>query len=362
LTAVQFLPILLLGPVGGLLADRFPKRRLLYITQTVAMLLSLTLAILVLTHSVHVWMVFVLAALLGLVQVTDNPTRQTFVQEMVGRDQLTNAITLNSVLVNMARIVGPAIAGILIAGIGIGYCFLLNSVSYLAVLLCLKLMRASELHTAATIARARGQLREGFRYVRHNPAVRSILIMMAIIGTLAYEFPVVLPIFASDSFHSGAGGYSLLMSAMGLGAVIGGVITANRRNVDFRVIALAALAFGVAMLLTAASPHIIVAAILMIFVGIGSISFSSVANSTLQLQTAPEMRGRVLSLWTMAFLGSTPIGGPVIGYISEHSSPRVGLAIGGFAAISAGLYALTLIRKAAARRAQEAPVPVEAEG
>jgi len=178
---------------------------------------------------------------------------------------------------------------------------------------------------------------------------------------LAYEFPVVLPIFASHTFHGGASSYSLLMAAMGLGAVIGGVITANRRNVDFRGIALAALGFGTAMLLTAGSPNIVVAAILMVLVGIGSISFSSVANSTLQLQAAPEMRGRVLSLWTMAFLGSTPIGGPIIGYVSEHSSPRVGLAIGGLAAIAAGLYALTLIHRGIKRRAEQVAPSVEVD-
>jgi MFS family permease len=360
LTAVQFTPILLLGPFGGLLTDRFPKRRILYVTQTVAMTLSLLLAILVLTNTVQVWMVFVLAVCLGLVQVVDNPTRQTFILEMVGRDQLTNAVTLNSIQVNMARIVGPAIAGGLIAGIGIGYCFLVNAVSYVAVLACLVLMRAAELQAAPAIKRAKGQLREGFRYVRRTPGVRTILIMMAVIGTLTYEFPVVLPILASKSFHADAGGYSFLMAAMGIGAVVGGIITANRKNATPRAIALAAFGFGVAMLLTAASPHLLIAGLCMVLVGIGSISFSSVANSTLQLQTAPEMRGRVMSLWTMAFLGSTPIGGPLIGYISEHSSPRVGLVVGGSAAIAAGIYALLLIKRAGSSTA-EVPISVELE-
>lgn len=354
LTAVQFLPVLALGPLGGLVADRFPKRRILFVTQTTAMLLALSLAVLVLTGMVQVWMVFALALLLGMVQVVDNPTRQTFIMEMVGRERLTNAVTLNSIEVNMARIIGPAIAGVLIAGIGIGYCFLANSVSYIAVLACLFLMRSAELQPSAAAARMRGQLREGFRYVRRNAPVRNILIMMAVIGTLSYEFQVVLPLFASKTFHADAAIYSLLMGAMGLGAVIGGIITANRRSPTSTTIALAAAGFGVAMLLAAVAPSIAVAAILMVAVGVGSISFTSIANSTLQLSVAPEMRGRVMSLWTMAFLGSTPIGGPIIGYISEHASPRIGLLVGGTAALGAGIFALVAIRRP--RKIQRGPV------
>lgn len=359
LTAVQFLPILMLGPVGGLLADRFPKRRILYVTQTMAMSIALTLSVLVLSGVVQTWMVFVLALLLGMVQVVDNPTRQTFIMEMVGREHLTNAVTLNSIEVNMARVIGPAIAGGLIAGIGIGYCFLANAVSYLAVLACLYLMRGNELQPTAVASRMRGQLREGFRYVRGNAAVRGILLMMAVIGTLSYEFQVVLPLFASKSFHADAGIFSLFMGAMGVGAVIGGIITANRKNPTPGTIATAALGFGAAMVLAAIAPTIATAALLMVAVGIGSISFTSIANSTLQLNTAPEMRGRVMSLWTMAFLGSTPIGGPIIGYVSEHSSPRVGLLIGGVAALAAGFFALVAIKRPARLRGTR---PVEQPG
>lgn len=359
LTAMQFLPVLLLGPVGGLVADRFPKRQILYITQGASMALAFTLAVLVLSHAVQVWMVFAIAGLLGLIKVVDTPTRQTFIMEMVGRDHIVNAVTLNSIEANMARIIGPAIGGGLIAGIGIGYCFLVDGVSYFAVLLCLLLMRAGELHGSARAIKARGQLREGFRYVWHTPVLRNILLMMVIIGTLAYEFPVVLPIFASETFHTGAGGYSFLMGAMGLGAVMGGVITANRRKPTPHLIMLAAVAFGVSMLLTAIAPHIIIAGLLMVCVGVGSVSFTSVANSTLQLQSAPAMRGRVMSLWTMAFMGSTPIGGPIIGYISEHGSPRLGLAVGGVAAVGAGLLALRIHLRSRARQQLVAPEPLE---
>jgi MFS family permease len=342
LTAVQFIPILLLGPLGGLMADRFSKSRILYLTQIASMVLAFVMAALVLTGVVQVWMVFTIAILLGLVKVVDTPTRQTFIMEMVGREQLVNAVTLNSIEVNMARIIGPAIGGGVIAWVGIGYCFLIDGLSYLAVIICMLMMDIKKLHVAAPLAKAPKQLREGFHYVWQTPVLRNVLIMMVVVGTLAYEFPVVLPILADETFHKGAGGYAFLMGAMGLGAVIGGVITANRKNPTPHVITLAAFGFGVSMLLTAASPHIIIAGLLMVCVGIGSISFTSVANSTLQLESAPTMRGRVMALWTMAFLGSTPIGGPIIGYISEHYSARVGLAVGGVSAICAGLFGLRI--------------------
>lgn len=362
LTAVQFVPILLLGPLGGLVADRFSKLRILYLTQIASMVLAFVLAGLVLTGAIQVWMVFAIAILLGLVKVVDTPTRQTFIMEMVGREHLVNAVTLNSIEVNMARIIGPAIGGGVIAWVGIGYCFLIDGLSYLAVLLCMVLMNTRELHVAAPVAKAPKQLREGFRYVWHTPVLRNVLIMMVVVGTLAYEFPVVLPILADETFGAGAGGYAFLMGAMGLGAVIGGVITANRKNPTPHVITLAAFGFGISMLLTAVSPHIIIAALLMVFVGIGSISFTSVANSTLQLESKPAMQGRVMALWTMAFLGTTPIGGPIIGYISEHYSGRVGLLVGGTSAICAGLFGMRIhVKQKRARQRELVPELVEEE-
>lgn len=346
LTATQFLPVLLLGPAGGLIADRLPKRRLLYFTQVTSMVLAFVLAWLVLSHTVQAWMVFVLAGLLGCVRVVDNPTRQSFIMEMAGRDNITNAVSLNSVEVNLARVVGPAIAGLLIASVGIGWCFLLNGISFVAVLYCLWLMRPDELHTQVPVEHMRGQLRAGFRYVRRTPVVRDILIMMAVIGTFAYEFPVLLPIFASNTFHHGASGYSLLMGAMGLGAVVGGFVAANRRKLAPGAITVAAIVFGVTMLLTAMAPNIWFAALLMVLVGAGSIGFTSLANSVLQLHTQPAMRGRVMALWTMAFVGSTPIGGPIIGYISEHLGARLGFVVGGAAALGSGLFALYIAYRA----------------
>jgi predicted MFS family arabinose efflux permease len=285
-------------------------------------------------------MVFVLAGLLGCVQVVDNPTRQTFILEMVGRDHLANAITINSIEANTTRIVGPAVAGGLIATIGIGYCFLINGLSYVAVLFCLRLMRDSELHPVKRAPRLRGQLRAGFHYVRRTRTVRNILLMMAVIGTLSYEFQVVLPVLASKTFHHGANGYSLLMGAMGVGAVLGGGIVANKQKPTSADITKATIMFGLAMLVTATAPNITLAAIGMALVGMSSISFTVFANSVLQLRTRPEMSSRVMALWTMCFIGSTPIGGPLLGYICEHAGARWGLVTGGLAALLAGGIAL----------------------
>jgi MFS family permease len=345
-TAAQTLPVLLLGPWGGLIADRYPKRNILYFTQATAGVLALTLGILTATGWVRLWMVYVLAACLGLVNVIDNPTRQTFVMEMVGKGQLTNAVTLNSGEINLARVIGPAIGGGLIAGVGLAPCFIINGLSYIAVLIALFMMRAGELHAAPTTPRAKGQLQEGFRYVWSTPLLRNTLLMMAIVGTLTYEFQVILPLFAQYTFHSGAGGYAALTAAMGVGAVIGSLFTANREETTPTMLIRSAFLFGAVVLLAAVMPGLKLATAAMVLVGFGSITFTSLGNVTLQLGSAPTMRGRVMSLWTVAFLGSTPIGGPIIGWIGEHVGPRWGLTVGGSAAIFAALFgAMTLTKQ-----------------
>ena len=343
--AVQFIPILILGAWGGVITDRFPKRKLLYFTQTSAGVLALILGILVWTGSVQLWMVYVLALLLGLINVIDNPTRQTFIVEMVGKDQLTNAVSLNSTQVNLARVVGPAIGGALIATVGLTPLFMINAVSYIAVLSALFMMRSAELHPAAMVARAKGQIAAGFRYVKSNPILRDTLLMMAIIGTLTYEFTVILPLFAQFTFHSGASGYAALTIAMGLGSMIGGLYSANRKKTTAKMLALAALFFGITMLIAAIAPTLAFALIAMVLVGFFSIIFMSLGNVILQLESDPRMRGRVMSLWTVAFLGSTPIGGPIIGWIGQYANPRWGLATGGFAAIIGSALGAWTLRK-----------------
>ncbi len=343
ITALQFLPILFLGPIGGVIADRFPKQKILYVTQTAAGILAIILGILVGTNLIQLWMVGVLAFCLGIVNLVDNPTRQTFAPEMVGKELLSNAITLNSWEINLARVIGPSIAGALAATVGLTMCFILNGISYIAVLIVLYMMNTKELQPAKISINKKGQLREGFAYVASSPVLRNTLVMMAIIGTLTYEFPVILPLVAQFSFHNLTAGYAELTAAMGIGAIIGGLFTASRKNTSTKKLIIASILFGVSMIIASIAPTLLLANAAMIFVGAASINFSSIGNVTLQLESLPAMRGRVMSLWTVAFLGSTPIGGPIIGWIGEHIGPRFGLGLGGLAALfAAGLGVVTL--------------------
>jgi MFS family permease len=341
--ALQYVPILFLGPYGGVVADRFPKRKILYFTQSAAGLLALILGILVATGLVRLWMVYILAFSLGLVNVFDNPTRQTFVMEMVGADRLRNAVTLYSSLVNLSRVIGPAIAGALIAVVGLAPCFIINGISYVAVVSMLAMMRPAELQPAAPLARAKGQLRQGFQYVRSSPMLISILVMMAIIGTLTFEFQVSLPLIAQYTFHGDARSYAFLTGSMGLGSVIGGLYMAGRKQlVPYKLVG-AALLFGLSVLAASFMPTLLLSGLALLLVGVCSISFTSLGNSLLQLNSSAQMRGRVMSFWSIAFLGSTTLGGPIVGWFAGYAGPRWGLALGGLAALAAAaLGAVTL--------------------
>jgi MFS family permease len=353
-TALQTIPVLLFGPWGGVVADRFPKRRILYVTQAVSAVLGLLLGTLVATGAVRIEMVYLLALCLGAVSAVDNPTRQAFVLEMVGKEEIVNAISLNSTEINLARVVGPAIAGILIASVGLAACFLINGFSFLAVLAVLMAMRAEELRPTPLASRMPGQLRQGLQYVRASPVIRTILVMMAVIGTFTYEFSVSLPLFAEMTFRQGPATYAAMTAAMGLGAVVGGLYTASRGTGSPQRLISAALLFGGTVLMTAVAPSLPLALLALVAVGFCSIGFTSLGNATLQLATSAEMRGRVMALWTVAFLGSTPIGGPLIGAIGEHVGPRWALALGGVAAmVAAGLGAGVF------RRQPEDAVPME---
>ena len=343
--AAQFLPILLFGAWGGVITDRFNKRHILYATQLTQSILALILGLLVATNRIELWMVYSLAATLGLTQVIDNPTRQTFIFEMVGSKYLKNAVTLNSTMVNVARVVGPSIAGVLIATIGIGQCFLVNAASFVAVLLALFAMRASELHTAPPVPREKGQIRAGFRYVLSVPVLKATLLMMFIIGTFAYEFPVIMPLFATVTLHGNASTYSAMTVAMGLGAISGGLYTAGRSVAKSGTLSRAAFAFGCSILLLAIMPNLFATFIVLVLVGALSVLFISLGNTTLQLTSDPTMRGRVMALWSIAFLGTTPVGGPIIGAIADHSNPRIGLAVGGLSAIIAAVLGAVLGRR-----------------
>lgn len=343
--ALQYVPILLLGPFGGLMADRFPKRKILFFTQSGAGLLALILGTLVATGLIRVWMVYILAFCLGMINVIDNPTRQTFYMELVGPDNLRNAVTLYSTLVNLARVIGPAIAGVLIAAVGLAPCFFINGISYIAVIIMLAFIRKDELYLTEPEKPASGQIREGFKYVLSTPVIASVLMMMAIVGTLTIEFQVSLPLVAQSTFHGDASSYAFLTASLGIGAASGGLFFAGRKGITPNKLISASLLFGLAMLAASVMPSLILTGAAMFFVGACMINFSSLGNSILQLTSSPHMRGRVMSLWSIAFLGSTTIGGPLVGWLAGVAGARWGLAMGGFAALSAALLGVFTLRK-----------------
>ena len=344
--ALQTLPILVLGSYGGVVADRLDKRRLMIGLQSIMGVLALVLGVLTLTHLVVLWEVFALAFLLGLCNCFENPARQAFVLEMVGPEDLRNAVTLNSVLQNAARAIGPAIAGVIIAIGGIGVCFMLNAVSFIAVVVSLVRLDVPALDRSVPTARARGQLREGFSYVRHNPELAVPLLMMALVGCLTYEFQVVLPVVAKESFAGDSRTYGFMTAAIGVGAVVGGLYAAARGRTGLRSLVASSGVFGVVMTGAALAPTIALEMVALAMVGAASVTFLSQGNSTLQLEAAPHMRGRVMALWAVAFLGSTPIGGPIAGAVSEHFGARAGLLLGAAAClVAAALGAAVLNRQ-----------------
>jgi MFS family permease len=300
--------------------------------------LALVLGVLVVTHTVELWQVYLLAASLGMVNVFDNPARQTFIMEMVGRDDLPNAVSLNTVVMNASRVVGPAIGGVVITVVGLGACFFINAASYIAVIVGLSMMRSKELHPTGTVARAKGQVRDGFRYVWRTPSLRNTLLAVAVIGIFAYNFTVTLALLAKNTFHGGAGTYSVLTACMGIGAVAGGLLAAHRARPTPRLLQVLALIFGALLGAVALAPTLATAAVLIVFMGAASIGFIATANASLQLGADPAMRGRVMALYAMAFLGTTPIGAPLVGAIAQWTNPRVSLLVGAVATIlSAGI-------------------------
>jgi MFS family permease len=356
--ALQTLPILLLAPYGGVVADRVDKRRLMVVLQIAMGVQALALGLLTVAGAVRFWEVCLLAVILGLNNAFENSARQAFVREMVGPDELRNAVTLNSVTVNAARAVGPAIGGVLIATVGIGICFLINAGSFAAVVTSLLVMDRAALRPSPPAGRAPGQLREGLRYARRTPTIAIPLAMMSLVGLLAYEFPVTLPVLAERTFHGGAEAYGFMTAAMGIGAVIGGLFTAARGRTGLRSMIIASAGFGVAILVTAVAPVIGLAYVALLFAGWASVSFIAIGNSTIQLSAAPDMRGRVIALWQVAFQGTTPIGGPAVGLIIALSGARAGLAAGGAACLVAGAGGLLLARRAGrAGRSQETGQP-----
>ncbi|MBA3865053.1 MAG: MFS transporter, partial [Solirubrobacterales bacterium] len=352
-TALQFLPMLLFGAWGGLLADRMSKRRLLIATQALMAIPAIGLLVVTATGIVAPWMVFLAVFTMGLVNAVDNPTRQSFVIEMVGPDRVVNAVSLNSVIVQSARIVGPAFAGLLIAGFGVVPCFAINALTFVAMIFALSSMDERGLHAAPIAPREKGAIRAGLRYVRATPELAVPLALMALVGTLGFNFQVVLPLLARFSFHGGAMTYGVLVSAMAVGSIAGALVNGAHGRTGPRLIAAGALAFGISALLSAAMPTLALEIPVLALLGAAAVTFAATINSTLQLAVSPEMRGRVMALYSVVFLGSTPIGGPLVGWLSEAYDPRVALLLAGVSGISAAWAARVSFARIAVRESEE---------
>lgn len=344
-SACQFLPMLILMPFGGVIADRFPKLKLLMATQTISGILSLILGILVLTGTIHVWMVFIFAICLGFTNSIDYPTRQSFVFEMVGGDEVKNAVSLWTALIGLCRIIGPAIAGILIATVGIGLCFVINAISYIAVWIAFCMMRTENLHITPPVPYSKGQISEGFKYMISTPVLFNSLLLMAIIGTITFEWQASMPLFARFVLHGDASIYAAITVALGIGMLIGGIFNASSKNNSQKRLVYFAFLLGLFTVIASLVTNLIFVMIIFALVGIFMICFSSLSNTILQVNTDPKMRGRIMSFWNMAFQGSTAIGGPLIGWIGQAFGAQWSLAVGGIAAILASIYGFTVLKK-----------------
>lgn len=340
-TALGALPILLFGAWGGVLADRFDNRRILIWTQSLYAALALVLFALDATEVVRVWHVYLLSFLTGIVGAADMPTRQAFFLEMVGPEDLTNAMSLNTATFTGSRIVGPVIAGAMIGTVGTAPVFLVNAVTYLAVVVALLAMRTSELHPRERAARARGQVREALRYVRRTPELALPLALMAVVFTLSFNFSVLVPLLAVRAFHGDASTFGGLLALMGVGSLVAALVMASRSSSSTPTrLAWFAIALGLASLLLALAPSLALSWPVVPLVGAAAIAFMITGNSTLQLRSAEGFRGRVMALYTVVFIGSTPVGGPIAGVVGEHLGPRIGLGGGAVIAVLAGLWAL----------------------
>lgn len=353
LTAFQFGPVLLLGAWAGSIADRSDKRALLIRTQAAAMAQSLAFAAVVFSGNADVGVIYVLAAVQGVITAFDNPARRAFVVEMVPKELVPNAVSLNSTVMTGSRIVGPAAAGLLVITVGFGWAFLLDGLSYIAVIYGLLLMRPEELHPATPTPKGKGQVREGLRYVRSKPDLFVPLVMMAAIGTFAFNFQVVVPLLVTGPLGGSESTFTLLFSILSLGSMLGALWTARRTDVTGHQIIVAATGFGVTMLLLAVAPTLWSAFPAAVLLGVASIAFMTTSTAIVQMRAAPEYRGRVLALQAMVFLGSTPIGGPTVGWVSDALGPRAGVAVGGLACLGAAAWAQRAMRRPAE------PVPVD---
>ncbi len=332
-TGLQFVPMLLLSPYAGLLADRLPRRKLLIATQSALGVLAAALGVLVLSGHAELWHVYIFALLLGIVTALDNPVRQTFVAEMVPPASLPNAVGLNSASFNAARLIGPGVSGLLIAAVGPGWAFIINALSFAATILSLTLMRKDELHELPHTSRGKGQIREGLAYVRGRSDIVTILVVVGVVGALGLNFQMTSAVMVREVFDRQAGEYGVLGSIMAIGSLGGALLAARRKRPRVRLVLAAAFAFGVSSGLMALMPSYELYALMTIPVGFSSLTMMTAANATVQMSTDPVFRGRVMSLYMMVFLGTTPIGAPIVGWIAETFGARWSVGIGSISAI-----------------------------
>ncbi len=344
-TGLQFLPLLMFSLWGGVIADRYPKRSILMVTQAAMGALALVLGVLALTGSVQIWHVYLLAFALGLVTVVDNPTRQAFAVEMVGKDGMANAIALNSAVFNLARIAGPAVAGVVIGVLGTPAAFLVNAASYGAVLISLKLMRPGELHPARRAPRGRGQLREALLYVRARPTLWMPLILIFFVSTFGMNFQVTTALMSREVFHTGASAFGLASAVFALGALGGALLAARRSRPTLALLLATSFAFSVFEILTGLVPNYLAFLVVLVPTGVAVLTFTTAANSSTQLNTAADMRGRVMGLYMLVFLGGTPLGSPLAGWVAEAFGARMSMIAGGVISMLATIVMTCLLAR-----------------
>lgn len=349
MAACQFLPLLLLGAYGGLVADRSDKRKLLVITQTLEMFQSFALAALAFLPHPPLAAFYVVALAGGVMLAFDNPARRSFVSEMVPHDDVQNAVMLNSAIMTSSRIIGPAIAGVLVVAFGFGWTFALDGISYLAVIASLLMMRTAELHPSPRVEKAKGQMRAAFTYIRKVPSLWISLAMLTVIGTLSFNFPVVFPLFVERTLHGNTTSFTMMYSVLSVGSLIGALTAAHLQSVGTIHVVRAAFAFGAALLALALVPTLPFAFPVSLFVGASSILFITTSTAIVQVRSDPTMRGRVLALQAVLFLGTTPIGGPILGYICDAFGARAGILVGAVAAVAAAAWGLAMHRRVVAR-------------
>ncbi|MEU9979490.1 MFS transporter [Streptomyces sp. NPDC051014] len=341
-TCARYLPLLLLGAWGGLVVDRHDSRRLLTLTQVCAAVEATALAALSWAHMITLGLLIVLMLALGVISVFENPSRQSLIGELVDRKHLSNAIAISSTLINIAMLMGPALAGIIIARLGVTPCFVLDALSYLAVIGSLLALRSAEMIPAEQEIQAKGQIRAGLLYIWRTPALLQPMIMVYVAGILTWEFPVTLPLLTSQTFHAGPDAYGTSMAIMSAGAILGGFVAMGRRTVTVRTLSLSAVGWGTVICAAALAPSLPLTLAVLVLVGFGSITFNSSARTVLQVESAPHMRGRVMAIWSIGWMGSSVIGAPIVGTIGAVGGPRVALLTGGLGAVAVGAVVLGL--------------------